>query len=103
MAGWVNSRTRAQRLTGRALQRANRRILERDAYICYLCGLPGADTVDHVLALARPLGCGCRQHLRHDGPADGLPWEDVPLGEGRRGQASVGTDGLLDPGVDLGC
>ena len=67
--------------------------LGRDAVRAHLAGRPPSSP------LARPLGCGGRQH-RHDGPADGLPWEDVPLGEGRRGQASVGTDGLLDPGVD---
>lgn len=27
-------------------------ILERDHYTCYLCGKPGADTVDHILAQA---------------------------------------------------
>lgn len=53
MAGWANSRTQAQRLSGRALQRRNARILARDGGICWICGRAGADTVDHVLALAR--------------------------------------------------
>lgn len=26
-----------------------RRVLERDSRVCHLCGLGGADTVDHVL------------------------------------------------------
>lgn len=34
---------------GTAKYRARRRwILERDGGICWLCGRPGADTVDHV-------------------------------------------------------
>ena len=28
-------------------------VLERDRGICYLCGNPGADTVDHVISQAR--------------------------------------------------
>jgi 5-methylcytosine-specific restriction endonuclease McrA len=28
-------------------------ILERDNWVCYICGNPGADTVDHVTSLAR--------------------------------------------------
>lgn len=27
-------------------------ILERDGYLCYLCGDPGADTVDHIVSVA---------------------------------------------------
>lgn len=53
MSGWANSRTRHLRLSGRALQQRNRRILRRDASICHLCGLPGADVVDHVISLAQ--------------------------------------------------
>src|SRR5690606_5336225 len=29
------------------------RVLERDHWTCYLCGRPGADTVDHITPLSR--------------------------------------------------
>lgn len=37
-------------------QRTVKRILERDGYVCHLCGLPiaeGEGTADHVISLAR--------------------------------------------------
>lgn len=40
------------RLSGRARQERNRHILAASD-ICHLCGQPGADAVDHVVALAR--------------------------------------------------
>jgi 5-methylcytosine-specific restriction endonuclease McrA len=41
-----------QRIRGRAGQRLNRLVIHRDHGICWLCGLPGADTVDHIVGLA---------------------------------------------------
>jgi 5-methylcytosine-specific restriction endonuclease McrA len=35
--------------TGRPWQRRKARIIRRDAGICHLCGLPGADTADHLI------------------------------------------------------
>lgn len=35
---------------GGAWARLSRSVIERDAGICYLCGLPGADTADHIVA-----------------------------------------------------
>ncbi len=28
-------------------------VLERDGYVCWLCGLPGANSADHVLPVSR--------------------------------------------------
>lgn len=33
-------------------QETRKRILKRDGYICYLCGGPGAQSVDHIIARA---------------------------------------------------
>ena len=33
-------------------QSLSKKILARDSYICCICGLPGADTVDHIKARA---------------------------------------------------
>jgi 5-methylcytosine-specific restriction endonuclease McrA len=41
-----------KRLTGRARQARNRRILSTSD-ICWICGKPGADSVDHVIPIAR--------------------------------------------------
>jgi 5-methylcytosine-specific restriction endonuclease McrA len=41
-----------KRLSGRQRQERNRRILAASD-VCWLCGQPGADAVDHVTALAR--------------------------------------------------
>lgn len=45
---WEGS-TRARRLPPDWPAR-RRRILERDGGVCHVCGLPGADEVDHVVA-----------------------------------------------------
>lgn len=29
------------------------RVLARDGYVCHLCGLPGADSVDHIIPRSR--------------------------------------------------
>lgn len=44
---WVGS-TRAARLPPGWSTRIVPRILTRDRHVCYLCGMPGADTVDHI-------------------------------------------------------
>lgn len=46
--GWETS-DRRQRLPPDWNAR-RRRVLERDRGICHVCGLPGADQVDHVIA-----------------------------------------------------
>jgi 5-methylcytosine-specific restriction endonuclease McrA len=33
---------------GYRYQMKRERVLQRDGYVCWLCGLPGADSVDHV-------------------------------------------------------
>lgn len=78
---WANNRTAPLRLRGRALQQRNVRILKRDNYVCHICKGFGADTVDHVLALARGgtdddanvkaahEDCNQRKRLTHDQPA----------------------------------
>lgn len=38
-------------ISGSKQQKLHRSILERDGRICYVCGLPGADNVDHVIAI----------------------------------------------------
>lgn len=34
-------------------KRTRQRILERDAWLCYICHHPGADTVDHVTPVSQ--------------------------------------------------
>jgi 5-methylcytosine-specific restriction endonuclease McrA len=43
---------RAKRIAGRRWQRIVREIVWRDQGICWLCGLGGANSADHVIALA---------------------------------------------------
>lgn len=38
---------------GWSYQKKRAAILQRDGYVCWLCGQPGADTVDHVIPRAR--------------------------------------------------
>jgi 5-methylcytosine-specific restriction enzyme A len=44
---------RHERGYGSEWTKLSREIIRRDEGICYLCGLPGADTADHVVAKAR--------------------------------------------------
>lgn len=44
---WQTS-TRRQRLP-KDWPAIRRRILRRDAYVCHVCGQPGADQVDHII------------------------------------------------------
>lgn len=39
-------------MSGSAQQSLHRRVLKRDGYVCYYCQLPGADTVDHIIAIS---------------------------------------------------
>lgn len=45
--------TTTQRGLGWDYQRKRQRILQRDGFVCGVCGLPGATTVDHVVPRAR--------------------------------------------------
>jgi 5-methylcytosine-specific restriction endonuclease McrA len=45
--------TRTERGLGWHYQRQRPGILAQDGYVCWLCGLLGADTVDHVIPRAR--------------------------------------------------
>lgn len=45
--------TRTQRGYDNDWLRVSRQVLERDGYVCQLCGLPGATTADHVVPKAR--------------------------------------------------
>jgi 5-methylcytosine-specific restriction protein A len=45
--------TTTARGLGWAYQQKRARILARDSGVCWLCGLPGADTIDHVVPRAR--------------------------------------------------
>ena len=38
---------------GAHYQRKRPGVLARDGYVCWLCGLPGADSVDHVIPRSR--------------------------------------------------
>lgn len=38
-------------ISGSAQQKLHRSILKRDGYVCYVCRLPGADNVDHVIPI----------------------------------------------------
>jgi 5-methylcytosine-specific restriction protein A len=49
---WQNS-TGHGRTSTREWRQTRTRILERDHWICYLCGQPGADTVDHKTPVAQ--------------------------------------------------
>ena len=50
--GWAKNRRRARgiALSGSAEQARAQRIIRRDRGICYVCGKPGADQADHVVA-----------------------------------------------------
>lgn len=37
-------------ISGSRQQALHRGVLQRAGYVCYRCGLPGADTVDHIVA-----------------------------------------------------
>jgi 5-methylcytosine-specific restriction enzyme A len=45
--------TTTERGLGWSYQRKRQRILERDRFVCALCGHPGADSVDHVVPRSR--------------------------------------------------
>lgn len=57
-----------RRLTGRARQERNRRLLALND-TCHICGKPGADTIDHVVPLAR----GGTEHPTNLRPAHMYP------------------------------
>lgn len=38
-------------ISGSAQQSLHQRILARDGYVCYVCRLPGADAVDHLIPI----------------------------------------------------
>lgn len=48
MPGQWRDSTRRRRLPANWSATVVRHVLARDAGICYLCGRPGADTVDHI-------------------------------------------------------
>lgn len=50
-------------MSGSAQQRLHRSVLEDAGYICYVCRLPGADTVDHVIAISDGGSKGSRSNL----------------------------------------
>jgi 5-methylcytosine-specific restriction protein A len=52
MPGWERS-TGHERTGTSEWQRTRKRILNRDGRICYVCGKPGADTVDHIVPVAQ--------------------------------------------------
>lgn len=41
-----------KRMTGTARQKRNRKVFAEKGDVCYICGHPGADSIDHVLPLA---------------------------------------------------
>lgn len=49
MTGWANSQSYRSPRGWKAIRK---RILTRDAGICYICGLDGANEVDHILNVA---------------------------------------------------
>lgn len=51
------------RLTGRQRQERNRRLLRQND-ICWICGKPGADSIDHVIPLGPGLGTEDPSNLR---------------------------------------
>ncbi len=48
---WAGS-TRGKATASPAWRKLRARILKRDGGRCYICGGPGADTVDHILSVA---------------------------------------------------
>lgn len=51
-AAWTGSTRRDATLT-KEWRRLRARIMRRDQGICYLCGKPGADTVDHKVPVSQ--------------------------------------------------
>lgn len=50
--GWQHTTRAAHTGSGWTQRAARRRILDRDRHVCHVCHQPGADQVDHVIALA---------------------------------------------------
>jgi 5-methylcytosine-specific restriction endonuclease McrA len=67
--GWQRTTPRPDRLRGRRSERRSRYILMKYDTVCHVCGRPGADEVDHVIALAEG-GPDTVENLRpiHGGP-----------------------------------
>ncbi|MGB1583352.1 MAG: HNH endonuclease [Solirubrobacterales bacterium] len=48
---WESSKRAEKTISGSRQQKRSRFILARDKTICHVCGQPGADQADHVIAL----------------------------------------------------
>lgn len=60
-----------KRMTGSARQKRNARIFAEKGDVCYLCGHPGADAIDHVLPLG-PVANDPVELARRDTDPDNL-------------------------------
>ena len=60
-----------QRLSGEARKKRNRRIFAIKGDVCYLCGHPGSDAIDHVLPLG-PVKNDPVELARRDSDPDNL-------------------------------
>jgi 5-methylcytosine-specific restriction endonuclease McrA len=49
---WSGSHRSERTISGSRQQQRARQVMLRDDGICHVCGLPGSDEVDHVIALA---------------------------------------------------
>ena len=76
------------RTTTAAWRRLRLTILARDGYVCYVCGQPGADEVDHLHSHARCIAEG----IDPDDPANLASIHDNPCHRrksGREGQRAA--------------
>jgi 5-methylcytosine-specific restriction endonuclease McrA len=71
-------------------RKLRRYVLARDGYICWLCGKPGADSVDHVIPRARG-GTDDLSNLKaaHNNPCNRTKGTKVMTGQTRGMQPST--------------
>lgn len=66
---WDGSRRRTKVGSGHAQSKNRAYVFHRDGDICHVCGLPGANEADHVIALSE----GGEDHIDNMAPIHSIP------------------------------